>query len=76
MSPPLYLLSGSGRGERAGGHKNIVFFDDVRIPFQVVHGYEIEGSGSLFHDELSLSYRVKDLYDHSISDYCETVAWR
>jgi alkylation response protein AidB-like acyl-CoA dehydrogenase len=29
---PLYLLSGSGRGERAGGHKNIVFFDDVRIP--------------------------------------------
>jgi hypothetical protein len=29
---PLYLLSGSGRGEGASAHKNIVFFDDVRIP--------------------------------------------
>jgi alkylation response protein AidB-like acyl-CoA dehydrogenase len=29
---PLYLLSGSGRGERPSLHKNIVFFDDVRVP--------------------------------------------
>jgi len=29
---PLYLLSGSGRGETPSLHKNIVFFDDVRIP--------------------------------------------
>jgi hypothetical protein len=54
----------------------IVSFDDIRIPFQVVDGYEIEGSGSLYHDELNLTYRVKDLYDHSVSDYCETVAWK
>ena len=53
-----------------------VSFDDIRIPFQVVDGYEIEGSGTLYHDELNLTYRVKDLYDHSVSDYCETVAWR
>lgn len=53
-----------------------VAFDNVRIPLQVVDGYEIEGSGSLHRDELTLSYRVKDLYDHSVSDYCETVAWR
>lgn len=53
-----------------------VSFDDIRIPFQVVDGYEIEGSGSLYRNELTLSYRVKDLYDHSVSDYCETVAWR
>jgi hypothetical protein len=53
-----------------------VSFDDIRIPFQVVDGYEIEGTGSLRYDELTLSYRVKDLYDHSVSDYCETVAWR
>jgi hypothetical protein len=53
-----------------------VAFDDVRIPHQVVDGYEIEGSGTLHRDELNLSYRVKDLYDHSVSDYCQTVAWR
>lgn len=53
-----------------------VSFDNVRIPFQVVEGYEIEGTGSLHGNELILSYRVKDLYDHSIADYCESVAWR
>src|SRR5687768_2485483 len=51
-----------------------VSYDDIRIPFQVVDGFEVEGSGTLHHDELNLSYRVKDLYDHSVSDYCETVA--
>lgn len=54
----------------------IVSFEDVRIPLQIVEGYEIEGSGRLYRNELNLSYRVKDLYDYSISDYCETVAWR
>lgn len=53
-----------------------VNYDNIRIPFQVVDGYEIEGSGTLFHNELNLTYRVKDLYDNAISDYCETVAWR
>jgi hypothetical protein len=54
----------------------IVSFDDIRIPLQVIDGYEVEGTGTLHHDELNLSYRVKDLLDHSVSDYCETVAWR
>ena len=53
-----------------------VSFDDIRIPFQVVDGFEIQGSGTLHHDELNLTYRVTDLYDHSVADYCETVAWR
>lgn len=53
-----------------------VSFDEIRIPYQVVDGYEIEGSGSIYRNELSLSYRVKDLYDDSISDFCETTAWR
>jgi hypothetical protein len=52
-----------------------VTFDDIRIPLQVVDGYEIEGSGTLYHDELKLTYRVKDIYDHSVADYCETVAY-
>lgn len=54
----------------------IVSFDEVRIPFQNVDGYEIEGSGSVYHGELSLTYRVKDTYNHSVTDYCETMAWR
>jgi hypothetical protein len=53
-----------------------VSFDDIRIPFQIVDGYEIEGSGTLYHNELNLTYRVKDTFDHSVADYCETVAWR
>ena len=53
-----------------------VTFDDVRIPFQVVEGYEIEGTGTLHRGELTLNYRVKDRYDHSLTDYCETIAWR
>lgn len=53
-----------------------VNFDNIRIPLQVVDGYEIQGSGTLFRDELRMSYRVKDLYDNSVSDYCETLAWR
>lgn len=54
----------------------IVSFDDIRIPFQIVDGFEIEGTGTLHHDELTLTYRVKDTYNHSVADYCETVAWR
>lgn len=54
----------------------IVTFDDIRIPYQVVDGYEIEGTGTLYHGELNLSYRVDDRYDNALADYCETVAWR
>jgi hypothetical protein len=53
-----------------------VTFNDIRIPFQIVDGYEIEGSGALYRNELNLTYRVKDTYDYSVADYCETVAWR
>ena len=54
----------------------IVSFDDIRIPFQVVDGYEIEGTGTLEHRELILNYRVRDIYSNDATDYCETVAWR
>lgn len=53
-----------------------VSFDDIRIPFQIVDGYEVEGSGTLHYNELTLSYRVKDIYENSMADYCETVALR
>lgn len=54
----------------------IVSFDNIRIPYQVVDGYEIEGTGTWYRSELDLSYRVKDLYNNTRADYCETVAWR
>ena len=53
-----------------------VSFEDIRIPFQVVDGYEIEGTGSLHHNELILNYRVLDLYNNTVADYCETLAWK
>ena len=53
-----------------------VNFDDIRIPFQIVDGFEIEGSGTFYRNELNLNYRVKDSYDNSYADYCETRAWR
>ena len=53
-----------------------VNYDDIRIPSQIVDGFEIEGSGTLYRNELTLNYRVIDLYDDSLADYCETRAWR
>lgn len=53
-----------------------VSFNVLRIPFQVVDGYEVDGTGTLIDGELTLNYRVKDLYNYTAADYCETVAWR
>lgn len=47
----------------------------IRIPWQVVDGYEIEGSGTVHRNKLHLNYRVKDRYNHTPADYCETTAW-
>jgi hypothetical protein len=53
-----------------------ISFDNIRIPYQIADGYEIEGSGTMDEDQLSLTYRVTDTYNHTVTDYCETVAWR
>jgi hypothetical protein len=47
-------------------------YDVITIPYQVINGYEIDGDGTLTGSHLSLNYRVKDLYNHSITDYCDT----
>lgn len=49
-----------------------VDYTKITIPYQMVNGYEIEGVGTLQGSNLSLNYRVKDLYHHSITDFCET----
>lgn len=49
-----------------------VDYTKITIPNQVVNGYEIEGVGTLQGSNLSLNYRVKDLYHYSATDFCET----
>lgn len=52
----------------------VLDYDKITIPYQVVDGYEIEGVGTVHGNELSLSYRVKDRYSDTRSDFCETKA--
>jgi hypothetical protein len=47
----------------------------ITIPFQIVDGYEIEGVGSVYDNELILNYRVKDRYNNAPADFCEMNAW-
>lgn len=50
--------------------------DQITIPFQVVNGYEVEGSGYLTGRRLEMTYRVLDRYQYrAISDFCETTAY-
>lgn len=51
-------------------------YNKLTIPYQVVGGYEVEGTGSVNHDHIDLSYRVKDLYHNSIADFCNTYGER
>jgi hypothetical protein len=50
--------------------------DRISIPFQVVDGFEIEGSGNHYRGEITLDYRVKDRLSNAPADYCETIAFR
>ncbi len=53
-----------------------LLFDRIDIPRQVVDGYEVEGVGTIFRDEISFNYRVRDTYSNNRADFCETTAWR
>jgi hypothetical protein len=48
--------------------------DKINIPYQVVDGFEIEGVGTIYGNEIEWSYRVKDRYSDSHNDFCETLA--
>jgi hypothetical protein len=52
-----------------------VSYDRIRIPFQTVDGYEIEGSGVVRGSRIDFTYSVKDSYSHTVTDFCETTAW-
>jgi hypothetical protein len=45
--------------------------DKITIPFQVTDGFEVEGTGLMQGGNISLTYRVKDRYQDTRSDFCE-----
>jgi hypothetical protein len=47
------------------------YFNDnkITIPYQVIDGFEVEGTGTLFNSDFSISYRVKDRYNNYPSDF-------
>jgi hypothetical protein len=55
--------------------KAIVNYERIRIPLQIVDGYEIEGSGIVRGSRIDFTYSVRDRYNHSATDFCETTAW-
>ena len=52
-----------------------ISYDRITIPRQVVNGYEIEGVGTVYGDEIDFSYSVRDLYSGTRTDFCEATAW-
>lgn len=49
--------------------------DKIFISRQIVQGYEIEGVGTLYYDEIKFTYRVRDSYYNKPTDFCEATAW-
>jgi hypothetical protein len=47
----------------------------IRIPYQVVDGYEVEGSGTFNRNRIDFDYSVRDRYNNTVTDYCESTAW-
>jgi hypothetical protein len=43
----------------------------IYIPSQTVDGYLVEGSGNIFGGEISLTYRIRDTYSGTRTDFCE-----
>jgi hypothetical protein len=52
-----------------------IAYDKITIHRQAVNGYEIEGVGTVYGNEISFSYSVKDLYSGARTDFCEATAW-
>ncbi len=54
-----------------------VSYSNITIPWQVVKGYEIEGSGTIHSSrEITFNYRVRDRYSGTPTDFCSTTFWR
>lgn len=53
-----------------------VSYDAITIPYQVIDGYEIEGVGNIYSDQITLNYYVRDRYENTIKDFCEATLWK
>jgi hypothetical protein len=53
-----------------------VSYDMITIPYQIIDGYEIEGVGTIYDDQISLNYYVRDRYENTVKDFCEATLWR
>jgi hypothetical protein len=50
-------------------------YNKIFIPRQVVDGYELEGVGTLYGDEIEFTYKVRDTYSYKPADFCYAKAW-
>jgi len=50
--------------------------DRIRIPYQVVDGFEIEGSGTVLGRTIHLNYSVTDRYEWGPTDYLDAEAYK
>lgn len=50
-------------------------YDKITIQRQIVNGFEIEGVGTVYGDEIQFSYSVRDIYSGTRTDFCEANAW-
>lgn len=48
----------------------------ITIPYQVVDGFEIEGSGTILGRTIQLNYNVTDRYEWGPTDYLDAEALR
>ncbi|HEU5289919.1 MAG TPA: hypothetical protein VFU05_04695 [Cyclobacteriaceae bacterium] len=52
-----------------------ISYDKITIQRQVVNGFEIEGVGTVYGNEIQFSYSVRDIYSGTRTDFCEATAW-
>lgn len=52
-----------------------ISYGKITIHRQVVAGYEVEGVGTVYGDEIEFSYSVRDTYSGARTDFCEATAW-
>lgn len=53
-----------------------VAYDKIYISRQIVNGYEIEGVGTFYGNEIEFSYRVRDTFSYNKpTDFCSATAW-
>ncbi len=53
-----------------------VNYNKITIHRQTVNGYTVEGTGTIYGDEISFNYSVRNTWSNSRTDFCEATAWK